>query len=80
MKEIKFEILFFGGILISVGYLFFYLSNDDLKVVIKWLNFNVIVIYLRKLFIKYLFVVKWVSCLKIVVECDKRLYLLIYRL
>lgn len=65
MKEIKFEILFFGGIIISVGYLFFYLSNDDLKVVIKWLNFNVIVIYLRKLFIKYLFVVKWVSCLKI---------------
>lgn len=79
MKEIKFEILFLGGTLTSVGYLFFYSSNDDSKAAIKWLNFNVTVIHSRKLFIKYLLVTKWASRLKIAVERDKRLHPSIHR-
>lgn len=70
LKEIKFEILFLGGTLTTVGYLFFYTSNDS-KAATKRLNFKVTVIHLRKLFIKYLLVAKWASRKKIAAKRDK---------
>ena len=73
-----FEMLFLGGTLTSVGYLFFY-SSIDSKAAIKWLNFNVTVIHLSKLFIEYLLVAKWASRLKIAIKRDKSLHPSIHR-